>query len=69
MKPEEVKLMNLWIASASYEDLLRKWWFAPHGDPFLSGETGNYYAAEMKRKRELTGDDGRAASEAVGWEA
>lgn len=32
-----------WINQASFEDLLRKWRFAPAGDPFLKGHIGDHF--------------------------
>lgn len=55
-----------WIDNASYEELLRKWRFAPIGDAMFQGETGEYYTKVMKEKRENTNHV--SASKSVGWE-
>ena len=60
--------MREWIEAASYEDLLRRWRFAPAGDPFFSGNAGNYFAEHLIKKRDLTGDLGVSASKRVGWD-
>jgi hypothetical protein len=36
------------IDSLSYEQLLYKFRFAPIGDPWFQGETGDYWSARMK---------------------
>ena len=65
MKPEE---MIEWIDKASYEDLLRKWRFAPSGDPFFQGETGKYYSQIMFAKRDaLPHEEQVRASKRIGW--
>ncbi len=62
MSPEQ----KAWIDGASYEDLLRRWRFAPAGDPMFQGETGTYYQDVMARKRKEVGDAGAvAASKAI----
>ena len=55
-----------WIDEASYETLLRKWRFAPLGDPMFQGDMGRYYAEVMFRKRDEC--DHVQASKNVGWE-
>lgn len=55
------------IDRLSYEDLLRKWRFAPAGDPWFQGETGDYWSSRMD---ELKAQDPGAAVQAskdVGW--
>ena len=48
MTPEEKK----WIDEATYEELLRKWRYAPVGDPlFQHGGAFDYYSKVMKEKR------------------
>ena len=55
-----------WIDNASYVELLRKWRFAPSGDPMFKGSTGIYYADVMFRKRDQC--DHVQASKNVGWD-
>ena len=57
-----------WIDNASYEDLLRKWRFAPAGSPFFQGEVGQYFVLIMGKKRKEVGDaEHTRASKAIGW--
>jgi hypothetical protein len=59
-----------WIDAASYEDLLRRWRFAPLGDPVFQGETGQHYIKVMGTKKREVGQGGHvAASKAIGWDA
>lgn len=46
---------KLWIDNASYYELLEKWRFAPVGDAFFKGDTGDYYAKVMAQRREEVG--------------
>jgi len=55
-----------WIDNASYETLLRKWRFAPSGDPLLQGDTGQYFAKKMGEKKQTC--DHVQVSKNVGWE-
>ncbi len=56
------------IDSMPYGQMLARWRNAPVGDPMFQGETGKYFAVEMKRKREEVGDAAHtAASKAIGW--
>lgn len=62
------KEMKEWIDNASYEDLLRRWRFAPSGSPFFQGEMGKYYEVIMARKRAEVGDAEHVrASKSIGW--
>jgi hypothetical protein len=54
------------IDAMDYEQLLRKWRFAPAGDPLFVGETGDYYSKRMKALRNTV--DHVAASKHIGWE-
>ena len=61
--------MKAWIDNASHQQLLSKWRFAPDGDPFFSGEMGEYYSKKMSESREAVGPAGHtAASKAIGWD-
>lgn len=61
--------MIKWIDNATYEQLLKKWRFAPSGDPFFEGATGEYYTQKMRDKRKEIGNDAQvAASKRIGWE-
>lgn len=55
------------IDSMSYEALLGHWRFAPSGDPWFQGETGEYWAQRMKELR-AQGADHVGASKALGWD-
>jgi hypothetical protein len=57
------------IDTMSYETLLGRWRFAPAGDPWFQGETGEYWGKRMKELREQPGGQERhvAASKSIGW--
>lgn len=58
-----------WIDNASYEELLRKWRFAPAGDPFFRGEAGKYYTKKLAEKKQEVGQEAHvAASKSIGWD-
>lgn len=62
------KELKEWIDNASYEDLLRKWRFAPSGDKFFQGEIGIYYSEVMAKKKIKVGHDNAvAASKRIEW--
>jgi hypothetical protein len=54
------------IDSLSYEELLRKWRFAPAGEPWFQGETGDYWAKRMAELREQHPDP-VGVSKRIGW--
>lgn len=57
-----------WIDNASYEELLRRWRFAPTGSPWFQGEIGRYYEQVMMKKKAEVGDEQHAAiSKKIGW--
>lgn len=56
-----------YIDGLSHYDLLSKIRFAPSGDPWMQGETGNYW---IKKCGEKQAEDPRGAvadSKALGW--
>jgi hypothetical protein len=55
------------IDSLSYEQLLSHWRFAPVGDPWFQGETGDYWKKRMSELR-AQGADHVGASKRLGWE-
>ena len=55
-----------WIDTASYEQLLSRWRFAPAGDLMFQGDTGDYYKKVMLEKKQSC--DHVQASKTVGWE-
>jgi hypothetical protein len=58
-----------WIDKAGYPQLLHRWRHSAIGDEIFKGDTGEYYAAVMKEKRESIGNNAAvAASKSVGWE-
>ena len=60
--------MKKWIDNASYEELLRKWRFAPTGSLFFQGEVAKHYDVVMARKRAEVGDAEHVrASKSIGW--
>lgn len=65
MTPEQKK----WIDETSYEELLRKWRFAPSSDPLFHGEAGMYYQQVLDRKRKEIGvDEHVRISKLIGWD-
>lgn len=56
-----------YIDKLNYEELLRRWRFAPAGDEWFQGETGNYWFKRMKELREQ-GADHVGASKRIGWD-
>ena len=62
------KKMKVWIDTASYEELLTKWRFAPSGSPWFQGEVGEYFGKMMSiRKAEVGEAEAVRVSKAVGW--
>ena len=56
------------IDSATYEQLLRAWRFAPVGDPTFQGEMGEYFSrAFIKAKTQHTNEERVAISKKIGW--
>lgn len=58
------------IDGKSYTDLLSGWRFAPAGDPWFQGETGDYWSARMNELRSKPGGNASHvnASKTIGWE-
>lgn len=58
------------IDSLSYYNLLSSWRFAPVGNPWFQGETGDYWSKRMKELREKPGGDAAhvKASKELGWD-
>jgi len=54
------------IDSLSYEQLLRKWRFAPSGDEWFQGDTGKYWGERMNELK-AQGVDHVGASKRIGW--
>lgn len=57
-----------WIDEASYEDLLRRWRYAPPGDPIFVGETGQHYLEQMRARGSADLDAAVAASKKIDLE-
>jgi hypothetical protein len=58
-----------WIDNATYEELLRRWRYAPVGDPIFQGDTGKYYGEKLKLRREAVGPQAHTqASKNIGWD-
>ena len=55
------------IDNLSYEQLLSVWRFAPPGDPWFQGETGEYWSKVMAEKRNKDNDEHVRASKKIGW--
>ena len=62
-----MKAMKEWIDSASIEDLLNKWRFAPAGDPWFQGEIGAHFAKVIAARRDADPDAWVRASKSLGW--
>jgi hypothetical protein len=61
--------MKSWVDNADYEQLLRKWRFAPVGDPLLQGDMGDYFSKVMFAKRDEVGNAVHVAtSKHIGWD-
>jgi len=60
--------MKHWIDTATYEQLLSKCRFAPAGDPFFTGEIGDYYMKVIKKRRDADPEGHVIASKTIGWE-
>jgi hypothetical protein len=56
-----------YIDKLSYQSLLSSWRFAPVGDKWFQGETGDYWSKRMRELREQ-GADHVGASKAIGWD-
>lgn len=56
------------IDNMSYEGLLERIRFAPIGDPWFQGDTGDYWMKRMAKLREA-GADHVGASKRIGWDA
>jgi hypothetical protein len=60
--------MIAWIDSASLEQLLRRWRFAPIGDQFFVGVVGEHFSDTIAERRKTEGNSAwTAASKSVGW--
>jgi len=59
-----------YIDAQSYEALLAYWRFAPVGDPWFEGETGQYWSKRMADMRNAPGGNAVhvGASKSIGWE-
>ena len=55
-----------YIDNLSYFQLLEYWRFAPIGDKWFQGETGDYWSKVMKEKREVS--DHTVISKLIGWD-
>lgn len=57
------------IDAKSLESLLSRWRFAPAGDPWFEGETGDYWGARMNELRARPGgqEEHVRASKRLGW--
>ena len=56
-----------YIDSLSYEELLRKWRFAPSGNKWFQGETGEYWGNRMHEMKEKESNPA-LISRKVGWD-
>ena len=58
------------IDSLSYESLLERVRFAPAGDPWFQGETGEYWLKRMNELKQAPGgqEEHVRASKSIGWD-
>lgn len=56
-----------WIDNADLVSLLRRWRFAPSGDPAFVGEAGEYYARAILARHEADPAGWASASKDIGW--
>ena len=57
------------IDGLDYSELLSKWRFAPLGDPWFEGETGEYWEQRMgEKKKEVGHEKAVQASKDIGGE-
>ena len=59
--------MKEWIDNSSFEQLLRRWRFAPAGEPIFQDEIGEYYIKVMGEKRAQDPEEAILASKRIGW--
>ena len=64
MTPDQKK----WIDTADFEALLRRWRFAPGGDPIFQGTAGAYYQTRMNKLRNDDPEGAILASKRIGWD-
>ena len=56
------------IDGMNYEQMLRRWRFAPIGDPLFQGEAGDYFAEVMtSKKNKLSHEEQVKVSKEIGW--
>ena len=66
---ELTKENKKYIDNLSYEQLLSHWRFAPSGDLWFQGETGDYWGSTMNMKKEEIGIDKAVhISKDIGWD-
>lgn len=58
-----------YIDGLNYGELLKRWRFAPSGNAWFQGETGEYWSKRMTELRSLPGGQEKhvAASKSIGW--
>ena len=56
------------IDKMSYRSLLENWRFAPVGDSWFEGETGEYWGKRLKELRDAAPVPAVADSKSIGWE-
>lgn len=55
------------IDEMSHFDLLSKWRYAPVGDPWFQGETGQYWGARMRKLKDENPGGAVRDSKDIGW--
>lgn len=57
------------IDNKNYEELLRRWRFAPVGDQMFQGESGEYWGKRMTELRGTLEDEEHVrVSKKIGWD-
>jgi len=65
---ELTKSLKKEINEMDYISLLRRWRFAPAGDPIFQGISGRYFSKVMAKKREAIGNEEHVKiSKELGW--
>lgn len=60
--------LQIEIDKMPYEEMLRRWRYAPVGDEMFQGESGVYFGDVMWKKRDAMSPGGAVrASKNVGW--
>jgi len=56
------------IDAKDHYQLLERWRYAPSGDPWFQGETGEYWGERMSELKAASPGRAVADSKAIGWD-